>query len=80
MLCERSRRIVSSCWSRETGRAAHYTTLLEYVELWDRDVADSIRWEVLEKLGHSERSLTGFYEDLDHHLELLRAKLAKGEA
>ncbi len=67
-------------WLAEPTTRVHYQSLVDYVELWDRSMADAIPWEVMKALGHSENTLNDFYEDIDHQLTRLRAKLAKGEA
>jgi hypothetical protein len=65
-------------WLAEESTKKHYPKLVEFVELWNRSLDESLPWEVVEKLGHSEASLSGFYVETENVLKELRDKLASG--
>ncbi|OFV98209.1 MAG: hypothetical protein A3H28_14240 [Acidobacteria bacterium RIFCSPLOWO2_02_FULL_61_28] len=54
--------------------------LAEFVDLWDRCLTKTIPWEVIEKLGPSEKELLPFYEHLQKKHDELRKILADGKA
>jgi hypothetical protein len=55
----------------EPSTRAHFATLVEFVEVWDRWIKKTIPPEVVEQLGHSEDNLAPFYEDLYDQLDRL---------
>lgn len=57
----------------------HYGQLIEFVELWNRRLEDSIPAEVSSNLGHSEAKLAEFYRHLQNKHEALRSKLDEGK-
>lgn len=63
-------------WLAEPETRSWFTELSDFVELWDRWLADSIPPEVIEKLHHTEDRLQPFYGELETRLELLRGELA----
>jgi len=67
-------------WLADLDTRAHYQKLIEFVELWDRWLAKSIPWEVIERLGHSEESLKPFYDHLRQRHDALRARSEQGKA
>ena len=58
----------------------HYTTIVEYVNVWERWLDGSLPREVLERLNHSEENLKPFYDHVLTTHDMLRAKLKAGEA
>jgi len=53
-----------------------FRPLIEFVDIWDRWLDKSIPHEVVEELGHGEKPLHPFYEDLEKTHDELRNKLA----
>jgi len=66
-------------WLAAEATRSHYGRLVEYVEIWNRSLDKSLPSGVLERLGHSEESLQGLYDDLAIHLARLRERLRTGE-
>lgn len=65
-------------WLAEHETKDYFGLLFEFVELWERWLADTIPPEVMRSLEHSEESLLPFYEHLEHKHAELRAKLERG--
>jgi hypothetical protein len=64
----------------EERTCAHFRPLLEFVDIWDRWLDRSIPREVIEELGHNEKSLQALYTELEETHTTLRAKLSNGKA
>lgn len=62
----------------EPSTRNHYGTLVEFVEIWNRHLADPLPTEVALEVDHSEKSLYPFYEDLQLHFEWLTKVLKEG--
>jgi hypothetical protein len=58
---------------------AFYDGFLEFVELWNRWLADSLPAEVIERLDHREDRVKPFYEHLEAKLASLQEQIAKGK-
>ncbi len=67
-------------WLADPDTRQYLPTLIEFVDLWDRWLAETIPAEVIEKLGHSEKHLLSFYEHLQEKHDELRKILADGKA
>ncbi len=52
-----------------------YTELSDFIDLWDRWLAESIPREVIQKLDHTEERLKGFYAELELRHNVLRQRL-----
>jgi hypothetical protein len=65
-------------WLAEPQTRAFFNKLLEYIEIWERWLARSIPYEVVQSLGHSEEPLHPFYEHLELQHDLLRKRLRDG--
>lgn len=48
---------------------------MEFVEIWDRFLADALPGEVVTKLGHAEEKLHVFYDHLERKLSALQAEV-----
>jgi len=57
---------------------AFYKDFVEFVEIWDRWLAESLPPEVVEELGHAEATLAPFYEHLESRMHQLQAEIAQG--
>ena len=58
----------------------YYAAVLEYVEIWERWMAESLPVEVWRKLNHTEDNLAGFYRHISESHDRLRSKLVQGAA
>jgi hypothetical protein len=65
-------------WLAEADTRAHYPTLVEFVDVWERYLSDSLPGEVLKRIDHSEAKLHPFYADLQVQHDRLRAEVARG--
>ncbi|MBM9512414.1 hypothetical protein [Desulfogranum marinum] len=71
--------IQNNMWLAEKSTLKHFPKLIEFVDLWDRFLKDTLPGEVVQALGHSEKSLHPLYEDLQQRHDELRAKLSEGK-
>jgi hypothetical protein len=71
--------IQKNMWLAEKSTLEHFPKLIEFVDLWDRFLKDSLPGEVVQALDHSEKSLHPLYEDLQQRHDELRAKLSEGK-
>jgi len=65
-------------WLVEESTRGHYPTLVEFVEVWNRYLAQAVPTELPSQIGHGEEQLHGLYEDVERQRGTLRAKLRKG--
>lgn len=61
----------------ESSTLQHFGALVEFVEIWDRWLNETIPKEVIPLLGHSEDNLKPFYQDLSDHMKSLSEELNK---
>lgn len=54
---------------------AHFETLVEFVELWERSLGGSIPSFAVDNLAADEKALRGFYEDLETKFAALQTEL-----
>ncbi len=57
---------------------AFYEGFLEFVELWNRWLAESLPAEVVERLDHREEKVKPFYDHLEAKVHSLQEQIAKG--
>lgn len=62
----------------EPDTRTFYQEFLEFVEIWNRWLADSLPTEVLEKLEHTEEKVKPFYEHLESKMQQLQDEIARG--
>lgn len=55
-----------------------YQDFLEFVEIWNRWLAEALPPEALKKLGHSEERVKPFYEHLESKMSKLQDEIARG--
>jgi hypothetical protein len=58
---------------------AFYQELVEFVEIWNRWLAESLPREVVAKLGHSEEKLQPFYDHIEAKMQALQQEVAQGK-
>jgi hypothetical protein len=57
---------------------AFYQEFLEFVEVWNRWLSDSLPPEVLDKLAHTEDRVKPFYEHLELKMQQVQDEIARG--
>src|SRR5712691_2577841 len=67
-------------WLAEEETRKHYSTLIEFVDVWDRWLEKSLPAEIIDRIEHGEDKLHPFYEHLQQQHDKLRALIARGEA
>jgi hypothetical protein len=76
------RRMQDLCISKmhltEGSTRAHFSALMEFVEIWNRWLAKSIPPEVVKELQHSEEKVYPLYDDLADNFERLQQARRKG--
>jgi hypothetical protein len=66
-------------WLVEQSTRQHYPALVEFVDVWDRFLAEAVPSTLPMEMGHGEEQLRGLYEDVEGHRLALRAKLREGK-
>jgi hypothetical protein len=59
---------------------AFYGPFLEFVEIWNRWIGQSLPAEVIKKLEHSEENVEQFYQHLEAKMESLQMEVSRGGA
>jgi len=59
-------------WLADEDTRAYYQDFLEFVEIWERYLAEALPREVLRKLEHSEENVLPFYEHVEQKLSALQ--------
>lgn len=67
-------------WLAEKDTRVYYPAVLEFVEIWERWMAEAMPVEVWRKLNHNEDNLAGFYRHIAEAHDRLRSKLERGAA
>ena len=62
-------------WLADADTRAYYQGFLEFVEIWERFLAEALPGEVIKKLGHTEENVRPFYEHLEQKLSALQAEI-----
>ena len=62
-------------WLADADTRAYYQGFLEFVEIWERVLAEALPGEVIKKLGHIEENIRPFYEHLEQKLSALQAEV-----
>jgi hypothetical protein len=60
----------------EASTRKHYAAPLEFVEIWNRHLAQSIPREVSEGLEHDEKKLYPLYKDVEDNFTRIQKKLS----
>ena len=63
-------------WLADEDTRAYYQDFVEFVEIWERYLADALPHEVLRKLEHSEENVLPFYEHVEQKLSALQKDIA----
>lgn len=65
-------------WLADEETRTYFPTLLQYVEVWNRNLNDALPFEVWNALDHKEARLVAFYEHLEEKHNELRNLLKSG--
>ena len=63
----------------EESTQAHCSALVEFVEVWNRVMADAISRTLPEKIGHGAEALQELYDDAEGHRARLVAGIRRGK-
>ena len=62
-------------WLADEDTRAYYQEFLEFVEIWERYLAEALPGGVLRKLGHTEENVLPFYEHVESKLSALQEEI-----
>ncbi len=65
-------------WLADKETRRYYPALLQFVEVWNRNLKDALPIEVWEALDHKESNLMDFYQHIETKHEELRLLLKNG--
>lgn len=66
-------------WLAEEETRLHFSTLVKYVETWNRFLSETHAVEIIEQINVPEEELDFFYDDIEKKLDNLRAKIKHGK-
>jgi hypothetical protein len=69
------RRFAEKMHFAEVSTVGYLEELIDFVEIWNRWLAESLPSEVVARLGHSEKKLYPFYRDVASHFVALQAEV-----
>jgi len=61
----------------EPSTQQHFATLVDFVEIWNRFLKQSLPQAVIRQITHEEKKLYPLYEDIEKQVERLRKELLK---
>lgn len=64
-------------WLAEPDARQYLGQLVEYVDIWERFLSESIPGEVIQAIGHSEEKLLPFYQYVEQTVDQLRTELSE---
>lgn len=62
-------------WLADADTRAYYQDFLEFVEIWERYLAEALPGDVNRKLGHTEENVKPFYEHIESKLTALQKEI-----
>lgn len=62
-------------WLADEDTRAYYQEFLEFVEIWERYLAEALPGDVIRKLGHTEENVLPFYEHIERKLSVLQDEI-----
>ena len=63
-------------WLAEPETRIYFPALVEFVDVWDKILANRVPREIAPAIGHTEENLKPFYSHLEAIHDRLRAKLS----
>jgi len=67
--------LISKMHLAEASTYEHLPALIRFIEVWDRWLNKTLPVEVLNELGHTEKSLYPLYEDVERQFVKLQESL-----
>jgi len=71
--------VQNNMWLAEPSTLEHFPELISFIDIWDRFIAETLPGEVINAIGHSEKTVYPFYDDLQKCHDKLRAILSEGK-
>jgi hypothetical protein len=71
--------VQNNMWLAEPSTIDHFPELISFVDIWDRFMSEALPREVVNAVGHSEKAVYPFYNDLQKRHDELRAILSEGK-
>ena len=62
-------------WLADEDTRKYYQQFLEFVEIWERYLAEALPGDVIRKLDHSEENVHAFYEHIERRLSSLQGEI-----
>jgi hypothetical protein len=62
-------------WLADEDTRAYYQDFLEFVEIWERYLAEALPGDVIQKLGHSEDNVLPLYDHVEKKLSALQEEI-----
>lgn len=62
-------------WLAEPDTRSYFSSLIEFVDIWDRFLRDALPGEVIQAVGHSEENVHPFYDHLEEMCDRLRTRV-----
>jgi hypothetical protein len=62
-------------WLAEPSTRMHFQALIEFVEVWEKVLKGTLERAAARKIGHSEKNLHPFYNNLERVLDRLRREI-----
>jgi len=62
-------------WLADEDTRGYYQEFLEFVEIWERYLAEALPGDVIRKLGHTEENVLPFYEHVERKLSALQEEI-----
>lgn len=62
-------------WLADEDTRGYYQGFLEFVEIWERYLAEVLPGDIIRKLGHTEEKMLPFYEHVERKLSALQVEI-----
>lgn len=62
-------------WLADNDTRTYYQDFLEFVEIWERYLAEALPGDVIQKLEHTEENVLPFYEHVEQKLSILQDEI-----
>jgi hypothetical protein len=64
-------------WLAEPATRTYLPGFVEYIDVWERNLRDTVPLDVVGEIGHTEKNLHSFYQHLEETHDRLREVLAR---
>ena len=62
-------------WLAEPETRQYFSKLIEFVDVWDKVLADKLPRDLAPRIGHTEQNLAEFYAHLEEMLDKLKSEI-----